>query len=129
MSDGAIETQACSFQLDTRGFVRATMRQGAEMNLEDAREALLATAKLTGGRRMPVLVDSRGLKSQTKESRNEFVSEDAAKVSAAVALLVASPVSRMIGNFFLRRCEHRAPTQLFTEEAAAIRWLMQYAPE
>jgi hypothetical protein len=128
MSESSAETRLCLFHLDPRGFLRATMRQGAQMELADAREALAATARLANGRRLPVLVDCRGLKYQTKEAREEFCSDSAANVSTSVALLVGSPVSRVIGNFFLRREKHRAPTQLFSDEQEAIGWLMGHVP-
>lgn len=99
------------------------MHRGAEMTLTDAKEALAATAHLSQGRRLPVLVDSRGIKSQSKQARDLFGSEEAAAVCASVALLVGTPVSRVIGNFFLRRMSQPIPTQLFTEEASAIQWL------
>ncbi len=121
-----IETRACRFELDPRGFVRATMRRGLEMDLADAREALEATARISAGRRVPILVDSRWLKSQSREAREHFVGEEAARITLAVALLVGSPVSRMIGNFFLRRKAHRAPTQLFTDEDEAVAWLSRF---
>jgi hypothetical protein len=123
-----VETRACRFELDERGFVRAVMRPGLEMTLQDAQEATDATWRVTGGRRLPVLVDSRGLKSQTKEAREHFVGPEAEKVSLAVALLVGSAVSTMIGNFFLRQQTHRTPTKLFTDEAAAVAWLSQFRP-
>lgn len=122
------ETRACTFILDARGFVRATMKDGIEMTLEDAREALAATFRVAGGRRSRVLVDSRGLRYQTKEARDEFVGDEAVRVSSRVALVVGSPVSRMIGNFFLRNSTHRTPTRLFTNEAAAIEWLLRDSP-
>lgn len=103
------------------------MHRGAEMSLSDAQEALAATARLAGGRRLPVLVDSRGIKSQSKEARDLFGSKDAAAVCVSVALLVGTPVSRVIGNFFLRRMSQPVPTQLFTEETSAIQWLRTHA--
>ncbi len=118
-------TRCCTFELDPRGFVRATMKPGAEMDLPDAQEALVATQRVFGGKRGPVLVDSRGLKYQTKAAREHFVGEEAEQVSSAVALLVGSPVSRMIGNFFLGKQSHRSPTRLFTAEPEAIAWLLQ----
>lgn len=122
------ETRACTFVMDARGFVRATMRDGIEMTLTDAEEALAATAEVAGHVRARILVDSRGLRYQTKEARDHFVSADAERVSLRVALLVGSPVSRMIGNFFLRRQAHRAPTRLFSDEADAIEWLLSERP-
>lgn len=123
---GPIDTRACRFELDPRGFVRATIRQGIELDLADAREALAATGRLGGGRPVPVLVDSRGIKYQTKEARDHLISPEAERVSCAVALLVGSPVSRMIGSFFLRNHHHPSPTQMFTEEAKAVEWLRGY---
>lgn len=122
------ETRACTFVLDDRGFVRATMKNGVEMTLADSEEALAATAAVSGGRRARVLVDSRGLRYQSREAREHFVSEEAARVSSRVALLVGSPVSRVIGNFFLRSSAHRTPTRLFTDERAAIEWLLSEQP-
>lgn len=117
-------TRACTFELDPRGFIRATMRTGVEMVLLDAQEALAATWELAGRTPVRVLVDSRGIKYQTKEARDHFASPEADAICSAVALLVASPVSRMIGNFFLRRQQPNAPTLLFTDDALAVAWLL-----
>ena len=118
-----LSTRVCHFVLDDRGFVRATVENGAEMTLTDAKEALAATERVALGKRRPVLVDLRGIKAQTREARQFFVGEEAARVSASVALLVGSPVSRVVGNFFLRLNVQRTPTQLFTSETDAIAWL------
>lgn len=122
-----VETRACVFELDPRGFVRATMRAGVEMELVDAREAIAATARLTGGKRVPVMVDTRGLRRESKEARDHFLSAEAAQVASAVALIVGSPVSRMIANFFLRSGKLPTPTRLFTDEAEAAAWLLEGA--
>lgn len=104
------------------------MREGARFELRDAEEAIVAMREIGEGARVPVLVDMRGLQSQTREAREYFMQEEAARVSAAVALLVDSPLSRLLGNFFLLRGAHRVPTRLFTEEKAAVRWLAGRAP-
>ncbi|MDQ3262691.1 MAG: STAS/SEC14 domain-containing protein [Myxococcota bacterium] len=119
-----VATRTCTFLLDPRGFVRATMHQGVEMDLDDARDALRTTTQVSGGQRVPVLVDSRRLKSQSREARQEFASDEAVRVCSAVALLVDSPVSRIIANFFLRQQVQRTPTRLFTDETAAVEWLL-----
>src|SRR5262245_27914068 len=96
------------------------------MTLDDAKEALAATERVARGERRPVLVDLRKIKGESREARQYFVSEHAARVSARVALLVESPVSRVVGNFFLRLNVQRTPTALFTSEALAIAWLGQH---
>jgi hypothetical protein len=118
-------TRVCRFELDSRGFVRATMMAGAEFTLPDAVEALAATARCAGRVPVPVLVDMRAVKSQTREAREHFGSEAVAPICAAVALLVGTPVSRVLGNFFMRRSEQPVPARLFTEESKAIEWLSE----
>ena len=119
-----MRTRICTFALDARGFVCGRLDEGAFMELEDAREALLATWKTAGERRLPVLVDMSRIKGESRAARLHFVSAEAVTRYSAVALLVASPVSRVIGTFFLRLLEHKAPTRLFSDEATAIDWLL-----
>jgi hypothetical protein len=47
---------------------------------------------------------------------------------SAVALVVATPLSRMMGNFFLTVSKPMAPTRLFDDEASALAWLQEFAP-
>lgn len=119
-----VRTRICTFTLDERGFVRARLDEGSFMELEDAREALVATWQTAGEQRRPVLVDMSRIKGESRAARQHFGSDDAATKYSAVALLVASPVSRVVGTFFLRLVEHKAPTRLFTDETAAIDWLV-----
>lgn len=121
-----LTTRICRFVLDNKGFVRATVVNGAEMTLEDAQEAVAMAERAAQGIRRPVLVDLRGIKSQTREARQFFVGEEATRVGAAVALLVDSPVSRIIGNFFLRLNVQRTPTELFRTEQDAVAFLRKY---
>ena len=70
----------------------------------------------------------RGLREQTREARAYFASDEVARRVRAVALWVDSPVSRMIGNFFLGVGVQRTPSKIFTSEADAVSWLVRYAP-
>ncbi|MDQ3335699.1 MAG: STAS/SEC14 domain-containing protein [Myxococcota bacterium] len=122
-------TETCTFQRDPRGFMRAVMRTGCEMGLEDAQKNLAAIFELGGRQRGLVLVDMRGVRSQSREARQYFAtSDEALQATLAVALLIGSPVSRVLANFFLRLNPQRIPTALFTAEEAAITWLMEHRP-
>jgi hypothetical protein len=118
-------TRICSFTLDQRGFVVARLDAGATMELADAQEAIRTTWAVAGERRRPVLVDMSGLRGQARDARLYFLTDEAVAHYSAVALLVASPVSRVIGTFFLRLGAHKTPTRLFSSEAAAVGWLME----
>ena len=122
-------SRTCTFRRDARGFVHAVMKQGCEMALADARENVAAIYDLAGGERSLVLVDTRGVRWQSREARDYFVSANAAEATTAVALIVGSPVSRMLGTFFLRFERHRFPTALFDDEEKAVRWLLEQADD
>lgn len=120
----ALKTRTCSFWLDE--YVRTAFHRGAEVGVEDARENLAATSRLTRGRAMPVLVDLRPVRSQSAEARSLFAGPEATAVSVAVALVIHSPVSRVIGNFFLGFNRPEVPTKLFTSVAEADEWLKTF---
>lgn len=122
-----LETRSCTFRLDLDGYVHATMREGARFELEDAQDAVLATWRVAGERRLPVLVDSRRVRHQSRAAREYFMSEEVSRRVSAVAIVVDSPVSRVIGSFFMRLGRHRIPTQLFTDDEAARAWLRTMA--
>ena len=97
------------------------------MDVSDAREALEATHRVAGDRRRPVLVDLRGIRSESRDAREFFASSEVGTKVTAVALVIGSPVSTVIGNFFLRLREQPVPTRLFGDEPAAVEWLLGYA--
>jgi hypothetical protein len=70
----------------------------------------------------------RGIRSQTRAARQHFAGAEAQKVTLAVALLIGSPVSRVLANFYLGIRPPQIPTVLFTEESEAIAWLLERVP-
>ena len=123
-----LATSTCTLRRDARGYVHVVMRTGCEMALADAQENVAAIYEVAGKRRTLVLVDMRGVRSQTREARQYFAGPEAEAMSIAVALLIGSPVSRVLANFFLRLTRQRVPTALFTDEATASAWLMEHQP-
>jgi hypothetical protein len=107
------------------GIVQLVWGPGVAMGLEDAVAAIDAMTELTGGRRSPLLVDRHDAGPQDRPARVEFVRRG--DLVAAVALIVATPLSRMMGNFFLNVSKPMAPTRLFDDEASALAWLQEFA--
>jgi hypothetical protein len=99
------------------------------MALDDAKENVAAIYELAGRSRTLVLVDTRGVRWQSREARDYFTSVNAAEATTAVALVVGSPISRVLGSFFLRFEKHRFPTALFDDETKAIHWLLGHSDE
>lgn len=122
----AERTRTCAIWVD--GVVCARFHDGADVGLDDARENLALTKRLTNGQRMPVLVDLRGVRSQSAEARRLFAGPAATAVSVAVALVVESPLSRVVGNFYLGFNRPETPTRLFTSTDDAEQWLRSFLP-
>lgn len=120
-----VGTPTCTFRVHANGIVHAVMRQGCDMRLEDAQANVAMMYELGGRKRSLVLVDMRGVRSQTRETRAYFAGPEAEKATLAVALMIGSPVSRVLANFFMHLIPQRIPTAIFTDEAAAIRWLLE----
>jgi hypothetical protein len=59
MERDVIETRVSRIWLGEDGILRVINRPGAEFTLEDAVANHEATLKITGGRRVPILVDMR----------------------------------------------------------------------
>ena len=119
------KTETCEFWIDPRGFIHCIMAPGCELDVENARVNVAAIAAIGRGARRRLLVDMRGMRSQTREAREYLTGPEAERAALAVALLVGSPVSRVLGNFFLRLGAHRVPTALFGTEHEALAWLLE----
>jgi hypothetical protein len=96
------------------------------MRLEDAVENVRAyPQELLKTDKPPILIDLRQIRSLTREAREFFSSSRNERIRAA-ALLIDSPLSRIIGNFFIGLSKMRVDHQLFTSDVDAIAWLKRY---
>jgi hypothetical protein len=92
--------------------------------LEDATAALEAMAQLTGGRRSPLLVDMHDTGPLDRPTRAELTRRS--DLQTAVALIVGTPLTRMMANFFLTVNKPLFPTRMFDDEASAAAWLQAF---
>ena len=118
------QTKTAKYWLLENEIVYAKVNEGAEQSLEHARENLKAIYKTAGNKIAPVLIDIRYAKSISAEARAHYAGEEGARVQAACALLIDNPISKVIGNFFLKLNNPPMPTKLFTNEDKALDWLI-----
>jgi hypothetical protein len=102
--------------------VRVIALEGSTMTGEDAYENLAAIPERQHKKR-PVLVDARGVASITREARQVYRGIKENPRTTAVAILVDSPLSRVVANFFIGLSRMYVPTRLFTSAEEAIAWL------
>ncbi len=106
------------------GIVHMVLASRTVMTLEDAIAAVEAVTRLTGGRRSPLVVDVHDAGQMDRAGRVEVARRD--DVVSAVAVIVGTPLSRMMGNLFIHVSRPRMPLRLFEDEASALAWLQEF---
>jgi hypothetical protein len=122
-----LETRTQAVWLSDEGIVHARLKPHIELDLADAEEAIRAITTVSRGARRPVFVDMTAIKFMSRDARMYFAGPETANVESAAALLVRSPLTRAIGNFFLGLNKPLFPTRLFTSESEALAWLRGFA--
>lgn len=74
----------------------------------------------------PTLVLMQDVARVEREARAFFASEDYMRLCSQTALVVGSPVSRVIGNFFVGLNRPRYPNKIFDDPDLAVTWLRGY---
>jgi hypothetical protein len=121
-----LDTRTGTLEIRPDGILHARTVPGSVVSLEDARENLASLPARPDHGRQLLMLDLRGMNGMSREAREFYAGEEPARVLAAIALIVDSPLSRMIGSFFLGFNKPRIPLRLFTSEAQALRWLKRF---
>jgi hypothetical protein len=109
--------------MDDDGILHVQALPGSTQTKADAMETLAANWEISEGRSHPALVDLRGVKSVDREARHYYAQMSTRERVTAVAAIVGSPLSRVIGQFFIGLNRPPVPTRVFTSEKEAIAWL------
>jgi hypothetical protein len=123
MREDVIITRTGRVWLDEDGIIQSMQLGDTEQTLADAEENMNATIQAGGGQLRPLLVDMSRVKSIDRAARVRYSSPTNAGVVSAVALVVGTPLSRMIGNFFLGLNRAPGPMKLFGTRRDAAAWL------
>jgi hypothetical protein len=108
------------------GFIRTEAKAGVDIVLTFAIENSLVVNELCRGRKLPLLIDLKNLKSITPQARSYFSARDRETDIVAFAFIIHSNFQRMVGNIFIQFNRPRVPTRLFNDEETAIAWLKPY---
>jgi hypothetical protein len=112
------------------GIMHQTYNKGVHLSGQDSEKELkVYMEEFCADTRRPILVELNEIKSVSKESRRIYSSEKTAKYLSAAALLVGSPVSRIIGNFYQGINKTYMPVKLFTRTKEAVAWLKTFLAE
>ena len=111
--------------LEPSGFIHLVWHPDVRIEEADAKAAMAAVNEVADGAAYPLLVDMANTQSVTRQARAVFSIPCAA---SRIALLGASPVDRVLANFFLGVHIPPCPTRFFTSRADAVSWAMNDKP-
>ena len=118
-----IITRTARISLRPDGILHFVYFPDAQERLEDAHANVKASEHLNPDQRRPLLVDLRPMRGIEREARAYYSS---LRSITARALLVESPVTRVMANFFISINKPPVPTKLFTSEDQAVAWLKNF---
>lgn len=125
MKKNLYENQYASFWIQDDWLLCIQYKKDLEITLDVAIDCTKIRMEVSENTLMPMFTDGRNIKSIQKEAR-EFLSKQGTKLVKAGAFLIQSPFERMIGNVFVKINRPQVPTEFFTNENEALKWLEKY---
>lgn len=124
---GVVDTPIAQTWRDESGIVWIRLREIGKHGLPEARDVGQSHVQLTAPRKGPVIGDMRWIATGAdREAREHYVSDESAAHKTAMAMIVGSKLQMLLGNFFMRVNKPPYPTRIFTDEGAAVAWVLQY---
>ena len=123
----AIETSVFLTWMGQDGICRTMLKnKNSIIGIKEAKENTEAVNTFYSGKKFPLMIDARNIKSMSKEAREHFSTNGRETYVCAFGIIVSSTVSRVIGNFFMGINKPSVPTRLFNDEAEASKWLLNF---
>ena len=117
------ENEKIKFSLRQDNIVHIECTPDTIMTLEEGKYSTLMVGKIVADTPLPMLCDLTNVVKMSQECRNHFAGPEHAEVFTRCALIVSSPISKIIGNFFLGANKPLRPTRLFTSAEEGLKWL------
>ena len=123
----AVETNYLTMVLDN-GILHCYYKEMEMLDLTIAQAGVRDRLAYIKGKSYPCLFDITKVKQSTKEAR-DYMADEGNNLVLASAILVTSPMLRMMANFFISVNKPKNPTRMFTDMASALEWLAQFKPK
>ncbi|GAB3830983.1 DUF7793 family protein [Pontibacter rugosus] len=96
-----------------------------QLELTVAKQIVNDRIAFVEGESYPCLFDIQPVEHSTKEAR-DYMADEGNDFVISSAILVGSPVLRMMANFFIMVNKPKNPTRMFSDEKSALEWLVQF---
>lgn len=117
------DTEKIRFTLRKDKIVQIDCHPNTIMTLDDGKLSTKVVAEIVNGNPLPLLCDLTNVVKMSQDCRKHFAGSEHAAVFTKCALIVRSPLSKIIGNFFLGANKPLRPTRLFTSVEDGLSWL------
>ena len=125
-TENRIETPVADLWMDQEGIVRIRFKPTTAHGSAEASGVVKAHNELAADVPCLVLADIQDVTvGANRAARQHYVSSESSKYKLGMAMLVQSPMQRMLGNIFLRINRPPYPTRLFSREQEALQWLRE----
>ncbi len=126
MKSEIIETKTVQLWLEDDDIIWVRTLPQAYYTLADAVENVALMHKLADGQMKLVLVDMKQIKGMAGDARKYSAGYEVEGITSALAMVVDSPLSKTLGNLWLRINKPSFPTKLFNLESEAVIWLKSF---
>ena len=124
-----IELKATTVQLRDDGIIHIHIKEGNEMQLEDAIEVVEIMGKLGNKQKFPVLIDCGTFATINKDVRMFSASKEANIYTSADAVAYHSFAHKLLADFYVNHNKPSIPTKIFVDNEFAIVWLKTFLKE
>ncbi len=121
-----IDLRCYSTWMGADGIARTKVKPHAEIILEDAKLNSEAVNSFENVESYPLLIDTTEIKSITKEARDYFSMKGRTSKVVAFAIIIKSPLSKIIANFFMGLNKPRVPLKIFNDIDKAEEWCITF---
>ncbi|MGC4233513.1 MAG: hypothetical protein QM594_11090 [Niabella sp.] len=118
------ETDFMLYEKDD-GILKAKYKPGVFVNLKAAKQIVADRLRFTGKEDLVVLIYDDGITNIDREARVYLASKEANKHIKAGVIINKSPVTSVVGNFFIKLNKPAIPCKLFSSEQKAVKWLTE----
>jgi hypothetical protein len=104
----------------------ATYKKDLKVNLDMAKEIIRERHEFTEHQPVALLVYNQGVVRMDKKARELLSSGDGVKGIVAAAIVVGSPFTSFMANFFVSVNKPKMPARVFSDPEGALKWLEKY---
>ena len=124
MNNPSFENEYANFWIEA-GIVFFVYKPNTSIDLAAAKK--IVNDRITFQKHIdyPIYCDIRSMKNADKAGR-DFLAKEGSSYTKGVAVIVDSPMTKIIGNFYLGLNKPTTPTKMFTEREDALEYLRQF---